>query len=203
MNTFTKLFQLFRHQRVLRAALSTQLSILEEGENFALGGLTEVEEEAVVLLVRKAQRYPGPLIEFGTLFGITTKLMASVATSSQKVVTVDNFCWNPFGLTPELHEIFTRKILRFELESERVELIVSGSQEFRASYDGMVPALVFLDADHSYDAVKDEIKWAKALGVPLIAGNDYRNERFGVTRAVDEEFPDGVEFRGMVWWKQA
>jgi predicted O-methyltransferase YrrM len=203
MNRVTKIFKLLRHQRELRAALSTQLSIIEEGENFAIGGLTEVEEDAIAQLVRKTQQYTGPVIEFGTLFGITTKLMASVAAESQRVVTIDNFCWNPFGLPLALHETFTRKILRVELASGRVELVVADSQAFRKSYNGEIPAMVFLDADHSYDAVKDEIQWAKSLGVPIISGHDYRNARFGVTQAVDEEFPDGVEFASMVWWKQA
>ncbi len=203
MNRLTKFCKLLTHQRELRAALSTQLSIIEEGENFALGGLTEIEEAAIVRLVQHAKQYPGPVIEFGTLFGITTKVMASVAAESQRVVTVDNFCWNPFGLTPELHETFTRKILRMELVSGRVELTIAGSAEFRKSYNGEIPSMVFLDADHSYEAVKDEIQWAKSLGVPLISGHDYRNARFGVTQAVDEEFSDGVEFASMVWWKQA
>ena len=202
MNKLTKLFKLLKHQRELRAALSTQLSVIEEGEGFALGGLTSVEEETIVKLVKSAMQYPGPILEFGTLFGITTKLMASVVSEKQKVITVDNFCWNPFGLTPELHETFTRKILRGELESDKVVLVVAGSEEFRVAYSGDVPAMVFFDADHSYAAVKYEIGWAKALGVPLICGHDYRNERFGVTQAVDEEFPEGVEFSGMVWWKE-
>ena len=182
--------------------LSTQLSLLEGDEDFALGGLTAVEEEAIVELVKKAAAYPGDVIEFGTLFGITTKLMASVAEAEQKIVTVDNFCWNPFGLTPAMHELFTRKILRTELEKGFVELRVTGSEEFREDYAGQTPAMVFLDADHSYEAVKDEIQWAKSLGVPLICGHDYGNVRFGVTQAVDEEFPDGVQSQGMVWWRE-
>jgi hypothetical protein len=61
------------------------------------------------------------------------------------------------------------------------------------------PALVFLDADHSYAAVRDEIAWAKSLSVPVIAGHDYGNPRFGVTRAVNEAFPEGVAVHGTVW----
>lgn len=202
MNKLIKLFKLLKHPRELRTALSTQLAILEQGAGFVFGGLTPAEECEVVRLIETAQQYPGPVIEFGTLFGITTKLMASVADASQRVITIDNFCWNPFGLTPKLHEIFTRKILREELESNKVELVVSGSREFRGSYNRESPAMIFLDADHSYAAVKEEIAWAKSLGIPLICGHDYQNDRFGVTQAVDEEFPEGVEFAGMVWWKE-
>ncbi len=62
--------------------------------------------------------------------------------------------------------------------------------------------MVFLDADHSYAAVRDEIAWAKRIGVVIIAGHDYGNERFGVTLAVDEAFEKGggrLTVRGMVW----
>jgi len=35
--------------------------------------------------------------------------------------------------------------------------------------------------------------------VPVIAGHDYGDPRFGVTRAVDEAFPTGVAVHGSVW----
>ena len=41
--------------------------------------------------------------------------------------------------------------------------------------------------------------WAKSLGVKIICGHDYANAYFGVTRAVDEAFPQGVETAGMCW----
>jgi hypothetical protein len=63
---------------------------------------------------------------------------------------------------------------------------------------------VFLDADHSYAAVRDEIAWARGLGVPLIAGHDYGVAKFGVTRAVEEAFsPGSVTVGGTVWsWER-
>ncbi|MDA3924617.1 MAG: class I SAM-dependent methyltransferase [Kiritimatiellae bacterium] len=197
MKRLIKILRLLKNQRSFRAALSTQLVFFKEGESYALGGLTTEEERQIVQLVKAAGRHTGPIIEIGTLFGLTTSLMAAVADKSQRVISVDNFCWNPVGLTPAMHEYFTRKILRTELESYRVELVVSGSEEFRSCYRGEIPAMVFCDADHSYSAVKEEIQWAKVLGVPLICGHDYRNNRFGVTQAVDEEFPEGVEFSGV------
>lgn len=192
-------------QRQIRAAVSTQLSLLENPSVFALGGLTEEEEQFVRSLVRACERAKvtgracGPIVEFGTLFGLTTRLIAAEACAGQRVLTVDNFCWNPFGLPPSLHEAFTRRILRGELAGGRVELCVCDSETFRAKYRDAVPVMVFLDADHSFASVRDEIAWAKKLGVPLICGHDYGNQQFDVTRAVDEAFPEGVDVRGMVW----
>ena len=208
-----QLFRVFRYQHQLRAAISTHLSLLEGDTLFALGGLTEEEEEFMSALVRKyasasvrkdgneetGDKEVGPIVEFGTLFGLTTRLIAAKAGAKLGVITVDNFSWNPFGLPPALHEAFTRKILRTELDEGRVSLIVADSDAFRAEYSGCVPSMVFLDADHSYGAVRDEIAWAKKLGVPLICGHDYGNPLFGVTRAVDEAFPEGVRIGGMVW----
>ena len=42
------------------------------------------------------------------------------------------------------------------------------------------------------EAVKEELHWAKELDIPMVCGHDYGNPAFGVTRAVDELFPQGV-----------
>lgn len=199
MHKVIQLVKALKWQRQIRAAVSTHLTLLEKPSVFALGGLTAQEETRVTELVRAAAVYPGPVIEFGTLFGLTTRLIAAEARSGQPVITVDNFCWNPFGLPPALHENFTRRILRGELGSGQVTLHAGNSATFRSRYRGTAPAMVFLDADHTYAAVQEEIAWAQGLGVPLICGHDYGNPAFGVTRAVDEAFPRGVEVRGMVW----
>lgn len=205
MMLFHKCRQFFRAlkwQRQVRQAVSTQLKLLENPSLFALGGLTEEEEASLLAIVTEAAARPGPVIEFGTLFGLTTQLIAAAAAAGQRVITVDNFCWNPFGLPPSLHESFARKVLRRELESGRVELAVASSEAFRAAYAGPPPALVFLDADHSYAAVRDEIAWAKLAGAAVIAGHDYGNPRFGVSRAVDEAFAGQVVVRGTLWaWR--
>lgn len=199
-----QMFRALRWQRQVRQAVSTQLDLLENPSIFALGGLTDEEERALAAVVAEAAARPGPVIEFGTLFGLTTRLIAAAAAPHQRVITVDNFCWNPFGLPPGIHEAFARKVLRGEIESGRVELAATTSADFRSAYAGPVPTLVFLDADHSYAAVHDEIAWARSLGVPLIAGHDYGNPRFGVTRAVDEAWPDGITVHGSLWaWRGA
>ena len=214
MRKIKKMFQLLKHRKAIQALVSSHLSLLEkDGVAAALGGLTEEEEQFISVLARECvsavvrkdgeeetgYKAIGPIVEFGTLFGLTTRLIASEAGAKLGVITVDNFSWNPFGLPSALHETFTRKILRRELDEGRVSLSVADSATFRARYSGRVPSMVFLDADHSYEAVREEISWAKKLGVPWICGHDYGNPRFGVTRAVDEAFPVGVRTRGMVW----
>lgn len=191
-------------RREVRQAVSTHLMLLENPDACGLGTLTTVDEERLGMLVQRAAAHPGPIIELGTLFGLTTRLIASHARGNQPVITVDDFSWNPFGLPGSLHETFARKVLRSELAEGRVTLAHATSEAFRSAYRGPTPALVFLDADHSYAPVRDEIAWATSLGVPIICGHDYGDPKFGVTRAVDEAFgAGGVQVGGTVWsWER-
>lgn len=190
-----KLLKVMSRPRLLKMALSNAVR-LADGDTVAsaLGGLTDVEIAALVKWLPDT----GTFVEFGTLFGLTAKAVA-VAKPNLKIVAVDNFCWNPFGLPPKLHEDFTRKILANEIASGQVRVVNTTSEAFRASCK-MPPDAVFFDAQHQYEPVKDEIVWAKRVGVKFICGHDYGNPSpvFGVTQAVTEEFKD-VEVEGMCW----
>lgn len=66
---------------------------------------------------------------------------------------------------------------------------------------------VFLDADHSYEGVRDDIAaWLpKVRKGGWIGGHDYANDMpeydfSGVKRAVDEAFPEGVELDDNFTW---
>ncbi len=192
---FKRIRALFKGRKGVRTALST-LSYLYDGENAslnALGGLTGEELSAVCSLAKEAN---GLIVEVGTLFGFTALAMKKAAPSA-RVVAVDDFSWNPFGLPSDIHERFTRTIL----EGSGVELIRTSSLNWRKSLNE-VPAMVFFDADHRYEAVKEELEWAKESGIKIISGHDYANPnpRFGVTRAANEVFPQGVKTAGMVFY---
>lgn len=200
-----KIHLLWKYRRQVREVLASHLELLSGGHgDDALGGMTDEEEKGICGILTKINTKNSPgkiIIEMGTLFGLTTQLMAENTPEGTIIITVDNFCWNPFGLPPELHRDFTRRILRPYLGSGRVRLEDMDSKTFRENYHDSIPSMVFLDADHSYEAVKDEIAWAKRIGVPMICGHDYRNPLgFGVTRAVDEAFTEGVKTAGMIWW---
>lgn len=187
---------IWRHRRELKLAMRTQLGILE-GDNAldALGGLTDDELRALISWLPEK----GTFVEFGTLFGLTAKAV-TVAKPGLRIIAVDNFSWNPFGLPSALHEAFTRRILATEIAEGRVEVFSGTSKAFREACRE-IPDAVFFDAQHQYEPVKEEIAWAKKLGIKVIAGHDYGNPSpvFGVTRAVDEAFPNGVEVAGMCW----
>ncbi len=148
-----------------------------------------VEAEAVPLihqLVRESRNYPGPIIEIGTLLGITTTTMALAKTPEQKIITVDLYCWNPWGFTPEIHEALTSQILNYVVQTGHVERVRMDKDEFYRTYQGPAPSMVFLDAMHDYENTKLDIEWARRVGAHIIAGHDYSDEFPGVKRIVDE-----------------
>ena len=195
MNKVLQLWRIATHPRELRMALSG-LGVRLAGDD-ALGGLTDAETAALVRWTKE----PGvdAFVEIGTLFGLTARTVAR--ETGKRVVAVDNFCWNPFGLTQAQHEAFTRKIL----SGSGVELVRGDAEPFLASLSGrMDPSgtLVFLDGSHAYADVKREIELCKAQGAGIVAGHDFGNSRFGVTRAVREVFGEPDEVVGMCWLKR-
>lgn len=192
-----KLFLLLKHRREVRMAISSALRLAEGDANAAaLGGLTDEEMRAACAWA--AEGGGKTVVEVGTLFGLTAREIAG-RIANGRVIAVDNFSWNPLGLPAAVHEDFTRRILR----GSNVALWKMDSATFRekAKELGRID-LIFFDADHRYEAVKAELLWAKAAGIPQICGHDYGNPnpRFGVTRAVNEVFgKENVEVVGMCW----
>lgn len=191
-----KLLILMRRWREAKSAFSTLGSLYDPESDAldALGGLTDAELQAVC---RWATEESGrTVVEIGTLFGLTAREIAQ-SPSVGKVIAVDNFSWNPFGLPPAVHEDFTRRILR----GTSVRLVNCSSEDWRRQVTGKVD-MVFFDASHRYEDVKAECEWARDAGIKVICGHDYGNpnSRFGVTRAVDEVFGrDRLEIVGMCW----
>lgn len=191
-----RIFSLMLHWREAKSAFST-LSYLYSGDSNAmdaLGGLTEEEMKA---LVGWATEDIGmTVVEVGTLFGLTAREL-SYWIAGGRVIAVDNFSWNPFGLPSKIHEAFTRRILR----GSKVELVNCSSEDWRKQVTGKID-MIFFDASHRYEDVKAECEWAKTSRIKIICGHDYGNPnpRFGVTRAVDEVFgKDNIEVVGMCW----
>jgi precorrin-6B methylase 2 len=187
---------LLKNWRSAKTALST-LSYLYSGDSDALDALGGLTDEEIRAICGWASEKPGmTVVEVGTLFGLTAREIAK-NDAVGKVIAVDNFSWNPFGLPPKIHEDFTRRILK----GSGVELINCSSEDWRKKVKGKID-MIFFDASHRYEDVKAECEWAKEAGIKIVSGHDYGNPNslFGVTRAVDEVFgKENVEVVGMCW----
>ena len=192
MNRIAQLWRIATHPRELRLAMSG-LGVRLGGDD-AMGGLTDEETSALVRWTKDSG--VETFVEIGTLFGLTARTVAE--KTSARVVAVDNFCWNPFGLTAAQHEAFTRRIVA----GSGVEIVNSDAVAFLESLSCRVDVartLVFLDGSHAYEDVKREIEICRAQGLKTIAGHDFGNGRFGVTRAVRETLGEPDEVCGMCW----
>jgi len=140
----------------------------------------------------------GPIVEIGTLFGWSTRMMALHKDPGRELITVDNYSWNPLGLSCQEHFKLTSRILEEAISTLNVTQERMGKDEFYSSYTGVAPALFFADAIHSYEETKADILWAKEAGTQIICGHDY-DERFpGVIEAVNE-FGGPRKLVGTLW----
>ena len=162
------------------------------------GAVQQDELPLLQELVQQANGVPGPLIEIGTLFGFTTQKIAFWKDAAKKLITVDNYCWNPLKISPEEHYHLTSRILWYLIKTGQVELLNTNKDDFFKNYQSEAPSLVFIDADHSYEATISDIKAAKRIGARIICGHDYCDFFPGVMRAVDES-GGAVRLCGSVW----
>ena len=189
MRRVKQLWKVLTHPAELRLALSG-LGMRLCGD-ISQGSLTVDETAALIRWAEGVRTF----VEVGTLFGFTARAVAR--RTAARVVAVDNFCWNPFGLTSDEHERFTRRVL----ENSGIELVRAEATDFLSSLVGD-GTMVFLDGDHSYEGVVCELKLLKKRGVSVVSGHDYGNAAFGVTRAVREVFGEPDEVVGLCWMKR-
>jgi len=134
-----------------------------------------------------SQVTPGdPLIEIGTLFGTSAKVLVMFKPSASRLITVDNYRWNPYGFSRRMHYQLTSQILADAVANHDVSVVRKSKSEFYREYSGPQPGLVFFDANHTYDGVKEDLAWADTVGAKIICGHDYGDKFPGVKRAVDE-----------------
>jgi len=121
------------------------------------------------------------------LFGWSTLVITLFKEPSQRLITVDNYSWNPLELTPDAHYAVTHMRLAEAIKDYNVTQLRMGKDEFYRTYDSGPPGLFFCDADHSYEATKADLTWAKSVGAGIICGDDYSEAKFpGVVQAVRE-----------------
>lgn len=151
-----------------------------------MGQLSLVESRLLGEIVRDSDS-TRPIIEIGTLFGFSTTVITLFKEAVQPLITVDNYSWNPLGLGAEAHFAATSNRLSEAVEKHNVQIIKMDKDEFYRTYSGPPPAVFFCDADHSYEATKADIMWAKSVGASIICGDDYDHPyQRGTAQAVDE-----------------
>jgi len=191
--------KIIKMHRELRSVISNYLFFIENENQTIWGSISSEDEERIIELTKIAGSIPGPIVELGTLFGLTTQLIATYKPIEKKLIAVENFSWNPFCIPQNYHRILTQRILRYNIMHCNTFVFDGSTRDFYDTYNGEGPSMVFIDADHSYEGVKEDIHNAIKLGIPIIAGHDYCELHPGVKRAVDEIFQGKIQIKGSVW----
>lgn len=135
--------------------------------------------------------------EIGCYRGRSTKAWATNVPPGGVVYAIDT--WTISGI---------RKSFEFNLQPEiaakRVLMVQDRSEAaFEWLNDGRKFDAVFIDGDHSFDAVqRDIVLYSLALRPGgLMCGHDYDNPYYpGVTRAVKSLIPQVQRGPGLIWW---
>ena len=133
------------------------------------------------------------IVELGSYLGRSTVALAEGV--KEAVFAVDHWDWKGGGglkMDGTEYEQFLENTKDFD------NIIVLKGTTMEASKKIGKVDMVFIDADHSYEAVKQDIETWLPRTHKLICGHDYDFDE--VKKAVDELLEiDGVI--GSVWWK--
>lgn len=201
MKKIKKIIAIYKHIGLNRIKQFVNYNLpSQNGRNEYAGTVDEVEYEGLVSLSKKASEIccDGIIIEIGALFGLSTQAILEGAHEN-KVLIIDNFGWNPIGLTSDRHESILKSNLQYFIRNKRLEIFKGTSTEYieKAKPTGRV-AMVFIDADHRYEGVINDIKFAELLDPSIVCGDDYSFA--GVKQAVQEMYGSKVQFIGDMWW---
>lgn len=154
--------------------------------------------EELQWLYAQAQKMTS-IVEIGSWQG--RSLHALLSGCAYPVWAVDN--WDeelmaPYGSAREAKEIFRINMAPF---SNLTVLEMSSPEAAQRFKDGSVD-MVFIDADHRYEAIKADIgAWLPKTEV-LICGHDFSPNWPGVEQAVREIFGDNFGVIDHIWFKE-
>ena len=167
-------------------------------KEIAYGEIT-LDESIFLGKIIRDLKVPGPIIEIGTLFGRSTLVITANKTPEKKLITVDNYSWNPLGLSPGMHYQITNNILSEAVKKFSLQIFKINKNDFYSTYKGESPSLVFLDAIHNYSETKADIVWAKRVNAHLICGHDYNEQKHPAVVKAVKEFGGPQKLFGSIW----
>jgi predicted O-methyltransferase YrrM len=152
-------------------------------------------------------RDDGKIVELGAWKGRSSAFLVVEAYNKSpniKIHIVDTWGGNPFdGSQDQSADAYSKFVSNMsQLDGHYQAHRMTTNEAVKLFEDESLDA-VFIDADHSYEAVKLDIQnWMpKVRKGGILAGHDYTYSWPGVVRAVDELLPD-VKRLDYCWLKQ-
>lgn len=173
------------------------MNLIALGESIGVHGFLH-NDEAVKLVELAAGK---DVCELGAFRGLSAWLFGF---SAKSVVSIDHFSAATDGQrhTGRLTTLddYSRSTARYN----NVRPLIATSEEAIKTIVGSF-GLIFIDADHHYEACRDDIQrwWPKLKPGGILAGHDYGHDAFpGVKQAFDEIFgpaPEGTTVVTLRW----
>jgi len=123
-----------------------------------------------------------------------------------RLYCIDTWDYRKRHNSPKLCKIALKeniyKTFKKNMEDYPHTVLIGKNKLFLKQFDDGSVDVIFLDANHSFDAVKEDIcNWLPKLKVGgVFCGHDYGRKEYGVTEAV-HEFWDKVENPARSMWK--
>jgi len=155
------------------------------------------------------------IAEIGVYKGGTTKYLLDNLRGIKTYYAVD--LWKHYDdfteildpkrtmINDNMDEIYDGFLVKLFDYRNKIEVLRMNSVDAASKVDDKSLDLVFIDANHAYKYVKEDIElWMpKVKKGGFISGHDYglehRKPKFGVTQAVNELIPN-AEIKGTVWY---
>lgn len=175
------------------------MNLIELGVSIGVRGfLHNLEADRLVELAAGKD-----VCEVGAFCGLSAWLMGM---SAKSLVSIDHFSSATDGQRHTGHlttlEDYKRSVSRY---SNVKPPVIATSEQAAPMFPDASFDFIFIDADHSYEAVRDDIQrwWPKLKPGGTMAFHDYRHNDFkGVERALDEIFgpaPEGTTCVTLRW----
>ena len=152
-------------------------------------------------------RDDGKIVELGAWKGRSSAFLVVEAYNKSpkiEVHIVDTWGGNPFdGSQDQPNDLYDKFISNMSLLARPYQAHRMTTNEAAGLFKDESLDAVFIDADHSYEAVKMDIQnWMpKVRKGGILAGHDYNSAWSGVVRAVNEIFPEAQKIDSC-WLKQ-
>lgn len=155
-------------------------------------------QDRIALLEYCNSKYPnGYVVEIGVASGCFTKQILATYKSLSKLVIIDSWQFqeegynDPCNLDQATQDERYRQIQADLIGEPRVEIVRAWSNEAVSRFKDNSIDLLYLDANHSYDACKQDLElwFPKIKKGGIFAGHDYcagDGVGHGVKKAVDE-----------------
>ena len=191
-------------------------------DNFFERQLNKKDTQALESVLKMNKFRDGTFVEIGTWMGYSTSILSRNArVCGSKVITIDTFDGAGSHLEKVANENNIEALATEALKKhgclDNVTIVEANSREYVHTIAGESLDLVFLDGDHRYSSISQDIDlwWPKIKNGGILCGHDYNGKVFkeeyieqdfveekhhGVCKAVSERFEDVTTFEDSSIW---